>query len=405
MTVILVAAALLGLPALLLGMAYLGYPLVLRAMARARPPGQLADPAVWPELTISIPVYNEASAIATTLDRLLALDYPADRRNILVVSDASTDGTDDIVAGYADRGVRLVRLPARSGKTAAENEAGRHLRGSIVVNVDATIRIPEGALKPLVRAFQDPTVGVASGVDVSVGDIDAEHNRDESTYVGYEMWVRRLETRCGSIVGASGCFYAIRRELFDAIFPEALSRDFASPLIAREKGYRSVSVDEAVCFVPRTRSLRAEYRRKVRTMTRGLETLWFKRGLLNPFRYGRFAFFLAFHKLVRWVVFLMIPPALLGLVVLAVRSRVGAVLFGGALVGIGLGILGYYWPGRQRPPRLIAVAGFALSAHVAGAVAWWRALRGELNPVWEPTRRPDQAPAAGQAGRIPTSDP
>lgn len=379
-------AALFLLPLALLVVAYLGYPLLLMAMRRPSPfPAR--DPSPWPEITISIPVYNEAGAIAATLDNLLAADYPPERRRILVVSDASSDATDPIVASYADRGVQLVRLPGRSGKTAAENQAGAHLWGSIVVNVDATIRIPPGALKALVRAFEDSTVGVASGRDVSVGDESAEHNRDESTYVGYEMWVRRLETECGSIVGASGCFYAIRRSLFDAIFPEALSRDFASPLIARENGFRSVSVDAAVCYVPRTRSLRAEYRRKVRTMTRGLETLWFKRALMNPFRYGRFAVFLVFHKLVRWAVFLALPLSMIGLVLLAAAGPLGRGLLALVLVGIGVGTVGYYWPG-PRPPRLFAIAGFALSAHVAGAVAWYRALAGELNPVWEPTRRP-----------------
>src|SRR5690606_3027473 len=154
-----------------------------------------------------------------------------------------------------DRGVALVRLPKRGGKTAAENEAGRHPVGDIVVNMDATVVVPPEALHHLIAAFRDPTVGVASGRDGSIGDRDQGRNQGESGYVGYEMWVRRLETDCGTIVGASGCFFAIRRSLFDSIFPEALSRDFASPLIAREHGYRSVSVEEAVCYVARTRSL------------------------------------------------------------------------------------------------------------------------------------------------------
>lgn len=382
-----IGLALYLLPIALMVVAYLGYPAILWLAARRRPRVRLDDPAEWPEVTISVPVHNEAGAIAATLENLLASDYPAERRHLLVVSDRSTDDTDEIVAGFRDRGVRLVRLERRGGKTAAENEAGRHLRGTIVVNLDATIRIPPGALKALLRVFQDPTVGVASGRDVSVGDAEREHNRDESSYVGYEMWVRGLETRCGSIVGASGCFYAIRRELFDSIFPEALSRDFASPLIAWEQGFRSVSVDDAVCFVPRTRSLRSEYRRKVRTMTRGLETLWYKRHLLNPFRYGRFAAFLLGHKLLRWSVFLTLPLAGIGLLLLARETAAGRVLLLAQVAGLALGAAGYFWPEGRRPPRLLAIAGFAVSSHLAGLVAWVRALRGELNPVWEPTRR------------------
>ncbi len=386
------------LPPAILGAAYVGYPAVLWLWRKLRKsPSPLPPFEEWPIVTIVVPVYNEAGAIASTLDRILATDYPAERRHVLVISDASTDGTDAIAQGYADRGVTLVRLPRRSGKTAAENEAGRHLVGDIVVNMDATVVVPPGALRHLIAAFRDPTVGVASGRDVSVGDREQEQSQGESRYVGYEMWVRRLETDCGTIVGASGCFFAIRRSLFDSIFPEALSRDFASPLIAREHGFRSVSVEDAVCYVARTRSLRAEYRRKVRTMTRGLETLWYKRRLLDPIRYGRFAFFLFAHKLLRWLVFPALPLAVIGVAMLTVTTSWGWILAVAGLLGLGAGAAGYFWPAGSAAPKLLTTAAFAVSSQVAGVKAWIGALRGELNPVWEPTRRPDPVTPGGSA--------
>lgn len=377
------------LPGLLFGYAYLVYPVLLKVWGALRPdPPRHADPAEWPLISIVVPAYNEEHAIRRTIEALLGLDYPVDRRQILIVSDASSDGTDDVVREYAHRGVELLRLPERSGKTAAENAALPHLRGSIVVNTDATIRILPTALKPLIRVFQDPAIGVASGRDVSVGALTIEANQGESGYVGYEMWVRSLETRVGSIVGASGCFYAIRLELHETLVPAALSRDFASALTAREHGYRAVSVDEAVCLVPRTVSLQREYRRKVRTMARGLETLWFKRHLLNPFRHGRFAWMLWSHKLIRWLVFLVAPVALLALGALAIYYPVARVALGLALTGVGLGIVALRSPEGRRLPRLVALCGFVLATHLAGFLAWTRALRGELNPIWEPTRRP-----------------
>jgi cellulose synthase/poly-beta-1,6-N-acetylglucosamine synthase-like glycosyltransferase len=386
----------LGIPIALFAYAYLGYPLLLRgiaAMRATRPsPG---DPPEWPTISIFLPAYNEARSIRATLEALLALDYPAHRCQILVASDASTDGTDEIVRSFASRGVELFRQPERAGKTAAENTAAPLLWGDIVVNTDATIRIPPGSLKPLIRAFQDPTVGVASGRDVSVGRAGASANREESRYVGYEMWIRRLETRVGSIVGASGCFYAVRRELAAEPFPEALSRDFASPLRAREAGYRAVSVDEAICYVPRTSSLRSEFRRKVRTMARGLETLWYKRALANPFVHGGFAWMLLSHKLCRWLVHLTLPLALGGLALLAPVEPVALVLLLAVLaVGV-LGTIALGWPAGRPIPRPVAVCGFVVAVNVAALLAWNKALRGERNPIWEPTRRAEGTGSPG----------
>lgn len=382
------ALGLVALPVLVAGYAYGLYPLLLLLVApRSRRAASARGGDDWPAISITIPAHNEEAALAATLDRLLELDYPAERRKIIVVSDASTDGTDDIARSYAPRGVELVRLPTRGGKTAAENAARPHLVGEIVVNTDASVRIERASLKPLIAAFRDPGVGVASGRDVSVGREDAGGNLGESRYVGYEMWVRDLETRVGGIVGASGCFYASRIGLHMEIVPEALSRDFAAPLIARERGFRAESVRDAVCFVPRTVSLHREYRRKVRTMTRGLETLAYKRHLLNPLRYGRFAWMLFSHKLARWLVPLSLIPGLAGLVILAIQMPGAGWVLAAAAIGLIAGVIGWAWPEHRRPPRPFAISAYLLASLVAGVEAWLRALRGELNPVWEPTQR------------------
>jgi len=368
--------------------AYAGYPLLLLVAGAARRRKKAPEwRGEWPELTIVVPVHNEAVAIGATLEALLATDYPADRRRILVVSDASTDGTDVIVSEYAGRGVRLLRLPERGGKTAAENAARGQLAGDIVVNTDASVRVHPAAIKPLVRALADPSVGVASGRDVSVAPGTTLANAGESAYVGYEMWVRDLETQVSGIVGASGCLYAIRGDLYREPVPPALSRDFAAALVARERGLRAVSVPEAVCFVPRGASLRQEYRRKVRTMARGLATLGAKRHLLDPTRHGAFAWMLASHKLIRWLV----PwSAVLFVVALAAAAPDHPLArLGLAAAGAGglLALLGWLWPEGRPLPRLVALAAFGAGGMVAGLHAWLRALAGRRTPVWEPTRR------------------
>ena len=381
--------ALASLPLFTFAYAYAIYPASLWVLARTFGRRQRSHRFVdWPRITITLPVYNEERALRSSLEHVLALDYPPDRRHVLVISDASTDGTDAIAREFAARGVELVRLPRRGGKTAAENAAALHLRGDIVVNIDATARPAPGALKRLIGAFADPGVGVASGRDVSTGSGTLDVNSGESRYVEYEMWVRGLETRLGSIVGASGCFYAMRATLYQAQFPEALSRDFASALIAREHGLRAVSVEEAVCGVPRAGSLDAEFHRKVRTMHRGLETLWYKRSLLNPRVHGRFAFMLFSHKLCRWLVSLTLPLGAVGLLLLA-AIWVGAAWFLlASIVVFGVSAMARSRRNASHLARTLALPSYLIMANAAGFLAWLYAFRRQREAMWEPTRRP-----------------
>jgi cellulose synthase/poly-beta-1,6-N-acetylglucosamine synthase-like glycosyltransferase len=375
--------------------AYFGYPLLLRILSWARPVADDANPIPvitgdpWPFVSISLPAFNEELRLNDTLESLLSLDYPSDRMEILVISDASTDRTDEIAASFSDRGVRLIRLPERGGKVAAENFGASYLKGSLIVNTDATILIPPDSLKPLIRPFEDSEVGVASGRDVSVAAGAAETNQAESGYVGYEMAVRELETRVGGIVGASGCFYAIRAELHRPAFPPHLSRDFASCLVAREHGLRSVSVSDAICYVPRTASIASEYRRKVRTMARGLATLAYKRHLLNPFRYGLFAWKLFSHKLARWLVPITAPLMLVGLTMLVLTTDgvMPVYLLIAGLLAVLLGLSAMRASRRKKVPGLLASFGYIFAANLAGIAAWGQFLRGTRSAIWEPTRR------------------
>ena len=384
------ALVLAAAPFAVLAYAYLLYPLALwclaglfgrRAFSASRPPE-------WPFITITVPVHNEERNLRATIERILALDYPKAHKHVIVISDASTDRTDEIATEFRDRGVELLRLPVRAGKTAAENAAYTRLRGDIVINVDATARPAKNALKALVAAFADPTVGVASGHDVSIGSEEKGTTSAESGYVGYEMWVRGLETQLGSIVGASGCFYGIRRHLYEHSFPESLSRDFGSVLIAREHGMRSVSVAGARCGVPRSRSLDAEFRRKVRTMHRGLETLWYKRTLLDPFKHGRFTLMLFSHKLCRWLVPLSLPVGALGLIILAAESALAAWTLGAGVALLAASVLALRRADGSSMLRALALPSYLLMANLAGIVAWWEVFRHEQEPIWEPTRRP-----------------
>jgi hypothetical protein len=169
--------------------------------------------------------------------------------------------------------------------------------------------------------------------------------------------------------------------------PEALSRDFGAALGAREHGFRAVSVADAICYVPRSASLRREYRRKVRTMARGLRTLWDKRSLLNPRRYGLFAWMLWSHKLCRWLAPWTLLLTVAALVALAPRYwwAVTTLALGG--VAALMTAIGWVWPEGRPLPRLIALPAYAVSGNIAALQAWIRALGGQGTALWEPTRR------------------
>jgi cellulose synthase/poly-beta-1,6-N-acetylglucosamine synthase-like glycosyltransferase len=368
--------------------AYAGYPAILKLLSVLRHTGRETQPlAEWPRVSITLCIHNEAQVIAGTLERILALDYPADRRQILVVSDASTDGTHEVVSRFVDHAVELLQLPQRQGKTAAENAARPYLTGEIIINTDASVRLHSAAVKHLVAALGDPSVGVASGRDVSVANLDTPANAGEQAYVEYEMCVRDLETKVNGIVGASGCLYAIRAGLHMGHVPDALSRDFAAALTTREHGLRAVSVPDAICYVPRSASLRREYRRKVRTITRGLATLAYKRGLLNPLRHGLFAWMLFSHKVCRWLIPWAMVCALAALGSLASTSAwARAALAAGGALGLLAGI-GWLWPEGVPLPRLVALPAYLVAGNAAVLHAWLRVLAGRLTPVWEPTHR------------------
>ena len=377
---------LIAFPAALVVYTYGIYPLLLRVLARDRPRAPTRV-VLHPLVSIVVPAYNEEVQIRGAIEALLAQDYPADHRQILVLSDASTDRTDEIVREFAHLGVELLRMPVRCGKTAAENASCALLRGEIVINTDSSVRLHPAAVRHLVNAMADPAVGVASTSDVSLSRDAEAANTAEAGYVGYEMRIREFETLTGGIVGASGSGYAIRASLHRMPVRADLSRDFSAALTARTHGYRAVSVSDALCYVPRTTSLQSEYRRKVRTMARGMETLLHNRHLLNPGAYGSFAWKLASHKICRW----MVPPSAIvgaiGLILLApTYSWAGLLLAFGMLVLL-VAAAGSKWSASHPLPRLLSLITFAVAANIAVVHALVRVVKGHEDHLWEPTRR------------------
>jgi hypothetical protein len=216
---------------------------------------------------------------------------------------------------------------------------------------------------------------------------DQSANVTEAGYVNYEMSVRDLETRTGGIVGASGSCYAIRADLHKIPLRDDLSRDFSSALTARLHGFRAESARDAVCFIPRTASLKAEYRRKVRTISRGMDTLYNRRQLLDPTCYGVFAWKLFSHKVCRWLLPISVVGGMVGLFLLAPSHLWARITLFAAAGLVMVALVGALWPSSRAMPRPISLVAFGVAANLAVLNALWRVVAGHQDHVWEPTRR------------------
>jgi cellulose synthase/poly-beta-1,6-N-acetylglucosamine synthase-like glycosyltransferase len=363
---------------------YAVYPLLLYLVSRVRP-RYVRKGDITPAVSLIITVYNAGAHLGEKLDNSLAVGYPAGKLQIIVASDASDDGTDAVAAAYAGRGVQLCRAPARAGKTATQNLACAMDTGEILVFSDVTTRLAPEALRAIVRPFADPEVGLVSGEDVSYSPTDHAAAVGEGMYVRYEMQIRRLETLAGSLIGASGCFYAMRRHLRSQLPPE-LVEDFAAPLLVIRAGRRVVSEPDARAYVPTTRSLRAEFQRRVRIQIGGVVALWQFRGLLNPLRNPRLAWMLASHKLARWLVpmWLLVCLAANLLLVRHHQAYVPAALQAGLYL---LALLGFALSGSGRAPAWALVPASFLLANSAIATGSVLALLGRRAAVWQPSAR------------------
>jgi cellulose synthase/poly-beta-1,6-N-acetylglucosamine synthase-like glycosyltransferase len=370
------AHALALLSAAWVAFAYAGYPAALALLARLSPQRPIRRTPHQPPLSIVIAVHNGASILRAKLEATLALDY-AGEREVIVASDASTDGTDAIAAGFAERGVRLVRSETRGGKEAAQARAVALAKGAILVFTDLGAEVERDALVRIVEPFADPAVGSVSSEDV-VSTVEGE-----GAYVRYEMALRRLESRATTLVGLSGSCFAVRRALCDAWRPD-LDSDFRLALETAAHGLRAVSAPSARARIGALSDARREWERKVRTVRRGLAVLSAYRGLLSP-RHGRVALSLWGHKVARFTS----PFALLGLLAAsawAAREPIGGALLAAQVLGYGLGAAALVVPavGRAALPRLL---GFFLLVNASMLVAWWHHLAGRRVLVWEPTRR------------------
>lgn len=359
---------------------YLIYPSILLLCKKVR--RVYADEPYRPCVSFIVAAHNEAARIERKLDNSLAIDYPKDKLEIIVVSDASTDGTDEIVQRYTDVGVRLIRSGERKGKEYAQLLGIRAARGEVLVFSDVATNIPGESLYNLLEKFTDPNIGAVSSEDRFIAS-DGSYS-GEGLYVKYEMWLRKLESQVNSLVGLSGSFFAARKSVCKD-WDIYVQSDFNTALNCARLGLSAVTAPDVLGYYKDVSDPSKEYNRKYRTVLRGITSLMGSE-VLNPARYGFFSFQVFSHKVMRWLVPWFLLSTFLFSIALAEQHWIYAWVLFLQITFYLLALYGWLFP-QARRYALIRLIYFFVQVNIAIVHASISYAMGKRILVWAPSRR------------------
>jgi cellulose synthase/poly-beta-1,6-N-acetylglucosamine synthase-like glycosyltransferase len=367
----------------IVGYVYVGYPLLVKAMSHMAGSPSLRAP-IRPTVTVIVAAYNEEKNIRGKLDNILGLEYPRGRMDVVVASDMSTDSTDSIVKMYDAGPVQLLRLEGRQGKTACQNAAAGQAIGEILVFTDATTRLASGAIAALVDNFADARVGCVAGLLVYEAQSNSATAQGGTEYWGYEIGLRRAESRLAGLVGVSGCLYAVRRSAYRPIAPTLIS-DFVVALQVREHGLKTVLEPAAACYENTLDHAGGELAMRVRVAIRSIHALVVERRVLNPLRYGLFAWQVWSHKVLRYASPFFILLCFLATVALYRDPRYLAFAIAQFLF-VAIGTIGFLLDPRTPHIGVLRKPYYFLLTNLASFIAVLRYARGDRIVTWTPVR-------------------
>jgi len=374
--------ALFAVCLLLLIYVYAGYPVLTYVLSRLRPRTITSDADHRPTVTVLIAAFNEAAHIEQTVRNKLEQDYPEDLLDVIVVSDESEDGTDEIVRSIDDPRVRLVRQEPRAGKTSGLNLIAPEATGEVIVFSDANSIYSPDTLARLVAPLADPEVGYVTGRMLYRAPDGSPTGEGCSAYMRYENQLRAWETDLGSIVGVDGGVDAMRRDIWEPMRADQLP-DFVEPLTVREKGYRVVYEPSARLYEDTLADTHDEFRMRVRVTLRAYWALKDKAALLNPLRFGTFAWQLWSHKLLRYLAPFFQLGVLVANVMLLDQGAAWSLLLG--LQGLFYAMAGTAHAMRSRSlPSFMSAAYYLCVVNLASSMAFCQFVAGKKQVTWTP---------------------
>lgn len=373
-----------SLSILVLGYTYAGYPLLVFLVSKIFP-RHVTRGKLEPTVTIIITAYNEEKDLEAKLLNTFELDYPKDKLEILVASDGSTDRTDEIARSFADRGVKLYRQEGRLGKTMAQNTAVELAVGEIILFSDATTMYGPYVVKAMLPNFADKTIGCVAGKLIYVDPVGTGVGQGARSYWSYETFIKEAESGACSLIGVSGCLYAVRKSAYVPMYAEAGS-DFLIATKIYEQGLRTVYEPAAVCTEETNRHADREIEMRVRVITQTYTDLWRHAHMMNPLRSGFYAVQLFSHKVLRYAVPVWLVLLFVSSGVLAFSSMLFLIAFLAQCIFYLVAIASLAMGGKAS--GLIAVPQYFVLTNIASVLAFVKFIRGAKMATWEPIREP-----------------
>ncbi len=373
---------------------YVGYGILLYIVIKLRrlfiKPRHTADgPPFTPAVTLMVAAYNEAAFIREKIANTLSLNYPADKVQIIFVTDGSSDDTNDIIRSYPQ--ITLLYEPERRGKTMAVNRAMKFVKTPFVVFSDANTLLNKDVLICLMRHFQDEATGAVAGEKkIIVADQAEAEGAGEGMYWKYESLLKKWDAELYSVMGAAGELFAIRTSLYEDIPADTILDDFMISFGINKKGYRVAYAPDAYAQETPSASLEDEYKRKVRIGAGGFQSMSRLMDLLNFFRYPRITWQYVSHRVFRWTVApLCLLLALLTNIVLCASGAPFIYWFMLLLqlAFYGMAFVGYVLARKQVKSKLFYIPFYFVFMNVAVYQGFGRFLRKKQSAVWDRSQR------------------
>jgi len=364
---------------------FIGYPILLIILSTLKPRKIMISEENNLTVSIIIAAYNEENIIEEKIKNTLDLDYPNDRFEIIVASDASTDRTDEIVRKFKNKDIILFRREGRIGKTDIQNQAVNIAKGDIIIFSDANALYDRDAIKKIVRNFSDDHVGGVCG-NLLYMNFDQNIDVAENLYWKYEKYLKEMESALNSVLGANGSIYAVRRNLYVPLPPNLIS-DFVEPLKIVEQGYRVVYEKEAISREDiKSVSGDQAFKRKVRINRRTIGALIYSLDFLGNRKNTLLFFQLISHKVLRYLMpFVLIVLYLLNIFVM--NSILWKVCFSLQSLFYLLSFIGYLQRSNSRKKNIFYFPWYFVWTHIAILVGWFQFIKGDEVIVWETQSR------------------